>query len=362
MQTNLKTSAVAIEKKVSVWIDLDNAPHVPFFRPIIEELSNRGCNIVLTCRDYSDTVKLLRLYKIPYVQIGKHYGKNPIMKIWGLIVRAVQLFIYIKDHKIDIALSHGSRAQLITASFVVIPSALFYDYEGAKGIPFFDRFIKVNRFIVPEAISNEKLIAQGADLTKYFKYSGIKEDVYLSKFTPDPKALDKLRLDTSKVIIVLRAPASQAHYHNPRADEIYAAIIKRFSTDETVQLILLARTEGQKELARNAYSKGVGMLTIPDDVVNGLDLLWAADAVISGGGTMIREGAGLGVPAYSIFCGPKPDVDSYLESQNMLTFVQDADEVDKIKTVKREKCPDNIRRNNITPILINEILKIKNPG
>jgi predicted glycosyltransferase len=225
-----------------------------------------------------------------------------------------------------------------------------------------DRFIKIHKFIVPESISNDKLRAKGADLSKYYKYKGIKEDVYLSKFQPDPAAIDSLPLDNSKIIIVLRPPAVQAHYHNPRADEIYAAIIKRFATDETVQLILLARTEGQKELARNTYSKGVGTLTIPDDVVNGLDLLWATDVVISGGGTMIREGTGLGVAAYSIFCGPKPDVDSYLESQNMLTFIQDADEVGKIKTVKREKCPGNIRRNNITPILINEILKIRNPG
>ena len=34
-----------------VWIDLDNSPHVPFFRPIIEELNKRGYETLLTARN-----------------------------------------------------------------------------------------------------------------------------------------------------------------------------------------------------------------------------------------------------------------------------------------------------------------------
>ena len=34
-----------------VWIDLDNSPHVPFFKPIIEELNDRGHHVALSARD-----------------------------------------------------------------------------------------------------------------------------------------------------------------------------------------------------------------------------------------------------------------------------------------------------------------------
>ena len=34
-----------------IWIDLDNSPHVPFFRPIISELKGRGCTLIITARD-----------------------------------------------------------------------------------------------------------------------------------------------------------------------------------------------------------------------------------------------------------------------------------------------------------------------
>ena len=43
-----KTAAPAPQK---IWIDLDNTPHVPFFRPIIRELERRGFEVVLTARD-----------------------------------------------------------------------------------------------------------------------------------------------------------------------------------------------------------------------------------------------------------------------------------------------------------------------
>jgi hypothetical protein len=34
-----------------IWIDLDNTPHVPFFKPLIRELDSRGHRVVLTARD-----------------------------------------------------------------------------------------------------------------------------------------------------------------------------------------------------------------------------------------------------------------------------------------------------------------------
>ena len=34
-----------------IWIDLDNSPHVLFFKPIIEELRSLGHEIFITARD-----------------------------------------------------------------------------------------------------------------------------------------------------------------------------------------------------------------------------------------------------------------------------------------------------------------------
>ena len=48
------------KQQLKIWIDLDNSPHVPFFRPIINELKHRGCEVVITSRDCFETTKLLK--------------------------------------------------------------------------------------------------------------------------------------------------------------------------------------------------------------------------------------------------------------------------------------------------------------
>ena len=42
----VKDSAKASMNKRTVWIDIDNSPHVPFFLPIIGELQSRGIELL----------------------------------------------------------------------------------------------------------------------------------------------------------------------------------------------------------------------------------------------------------------------------------------------------------------------------
>ncbi|MDO8426758.1 MAG: DUF354 domain-containing protein, partial [Deltaproteobacteria bacterium] len=41
-----------------IWIDLDNSPHVYFFRPVIRELRMRGHDVVITARECSQVCEL----------------------------------------------------------------------------------------------------------------------------------------------------------------------------------------------------------------------------------------------------------------------------------------------------------------
>jgi uncharacterized protein len=79
---------------------------------------------------------------------------------------------------------------------------------------------------------------------------------------------------------------------------------------------------------------------IPDKVVDGLNLLWHSDLVVSGGGTMNREAAASGVPVYSIFRGKIGAVDRYLSENGRLCLLTSKEDVrDKILVKKRQK-PD----------------------
>lgn len=87
-------------------------------------------------------------------------------------------------------------------------------------------------------------------------------------------------------------------------------------------------------------------IVIPEHVVKGLDLIWASDLVVSGGGTMNREAAALGVPVYSIFRGKIGAIDQDLSDTERLTLIEKVEDVrSKIKLIKRNKSDIFIPRN-----------------
>ena len=69
-----------------------------------------------------------------------------------------------------------------------------------------------------------------------------------------------------------------------------------------------------------------------------MNIIWNSDLVVSGGGTMNREAAAMGVPVYSIFRGPTGAVDRFLSSQGRLVMLENVEQVQtKIKAVRRDK-------------------------
>src|SRR5579862_4496636 len=102
--------------KHKIWIDLDNSPHVPLFVPIIEELTARGYDLLLTARDNAQVLELLEYYHLKCRCYGRHYGKYKPIKALGIGFRALQLAPLILREAPDFALSHGSRTQILLCS------------------------------------------------------------------------------------------------------------------------------------------------------------------------------------------------------------------------------------------------------
>ena len=320
-------------EKKTVWIDLDNSPHVPFFVPIIRELETKGHSIVLTARDTFQVIGLADYNKLNYQKVGRHYGANKLLKVVGTIWRSIQLMNVVIRHKPDVSLSHGSRALLLVSWLIRIPSILIYDYEHAKILP----FIKPSLGIAPEVCANPgeaKRFRRGLSL-----YSGIKEDVYVPFFRPDSSILRQLNVRANEIIATIRPPASEAHYHNPDSDMLFTKVVEFLGHSEGVRMIILPRNEmTQKNLIRTSWPQWCkdGKIVIPDQVVDGLNLMWHSDLVISGGGTMNREAAALGLPVYSIFRGKLGAVDKYLADHGRLVLIESPANVEsQIRVSKR---------------------------
>ena len=316
-----------------VWIDLDNTPHVPFFKPIIEELEKRGHEVFITARDCFQVCGLADLMEVSYQRIGKHYGKNKVMKVAGTVLRSLELYPLISRTRPCLALSHGSRSQIILSKLLGIESVLIMDYEHAQSLI----AIHPSWTMMPDVIvENSKKISY----PNVIAYPGIKEDVYAPDFKPDPSILDELGVAESELLVTIRPPATEAHYHNPASEGLFAAAINLLGTKENVRMLLLPRNERQAAFIRTEWPdlRESGKLIIPDHVVGGLNLIWYSDLVISGGGTMNREAAALGVPVYSIFRGKIGAVDRYLSEQGRLVLLETPHDVEtKILLAKRPK-------------------------
>jgi predicted glycosyltransferase len=334
--------------KYNIWIDLDNSPHVPFFKPIIDELRKRGYRITITARDCFQVIGLADLMNVEYVKIGRHYGKNKILKVAGLLIRSLQLMKTVLNEKPDLALSHGSRSQVLLSAVLKIPSVVIADYE------FTQKVFKSTYVIVPEMIPDSAI--EGC-AKSFFKYPGIKENVYVPDFKPNPSIRKELGVDEEKLLVTVRPPATEAHYHNPESELLFTATIDFLGSQDNTSIVILPRNE-QKQTAwiKSKWSEwcNSGKIIIPEHVVDGLNLIWYSDLVISGGGTMNREAAALEVPVYSIFKGKIGAVDRYLSENGRLILLETVEDIqNKIMLKKRYRtaAPDNLNRMALNKIV-----------
>ena len=342
---------------MKIWIDLDNTPHVPFFKPIIRELERRGHTVMLTARDAFQVCELATVSGLSYIRVGRHYGRNRLLKVWGLGLRSLQLIPFVLREKPVLGFSHGSRSQILLCNLLRIPTAMVMDYEHAQTPP----LVRPRWEIVPEVLAGQNLHCRTRDRIR--TYAGIKEDVYAPGFRPDASLVKRLGLEGSGVIVTVRPPADEAHYHNPDSETFFVAFMKRVCSTAGVKVVLLPRNKKQEADIKKRSPQWFedSSVIIPREAVDGLNLLWHSDLVVSGGGTMNREAAALGVPVYSIFRGKIGAVDRQLQKEGRLTLIERVEDVQKILLRPRDKetLPDLRPRKALQEIVnhVEEILR-----
>jgi predicted glycosyltransferase len=321
-----------MQEKPVVWIDFENAPQVWVLSPIIRHLQEKGHRVHLTARDFSCTVEICQ-YLGYYVEIlgSSGSGRTSITKAGRVLERALRLAIYMMGvrHEVRLALSHGSRSQIIAARLLGIPSVSLDDYE------FSDQSLVrfVNHLLVPFPIPKE---VWGRSASKVIHYPSLKEELYLCGFRPEDNPPDQLA-NTSEIKVLFRPEGRFAHYRSKRSAQLQNAILDHLADQSDVFLVLLPRDTVQAEVLVRFCRQHNIPYWLPDRVLNGPMLIWNVDVVIGGGGTMTREAAVLGVPTYSFFSGQWGAVDRHLEAQGRLVQIAEIVDIRKIVWAKRRE-------------------------
>jgi uncharacterized protein len=314
---------------VRVWIDVSNSPQVPFFRPLIDLLQERGHDVHVTTREYAQTTELLTLHGIAHDVVGpRHGGAGAAGKVRAMGGRLRALRRYARGRGFDVALSHASHELPMVARSLGIPSSYAFDYEFARVQHGFG-CRAARRVVVPDAIPQERLDGLGAHASKVQRYPGLKEEYYLHGFAPDPGVLDALGLDRNRVLVVVRTPPDVSLYHR-EANPLFGDVLERLGRDPTVHAVVLPRTEEQRA---ESAARALPSLLVPEHAVDAQSLVALADLVVSAGGTMNREAVALGVPAYTTFAGELGAVDRMLVDEGRLRLLASAADLDPAKRV-----------------------------
>src|ERR1043166_9221407 len=315
-----------------IWIDLANSPHVPFFNALIPEFVTRGHEVEISARDFAQTVELaVNAGMMPHV-IGRHGGGTFRGKAGNLVGRAASLREWARDRGFDLAVTHNSYAQIAAAAALGIKTVTFMDYEHQPANHL--AFRLASKVIVPRAFPAKELRTYGASMRKVHRYEGIKEDVYLADFEPDPSftnTLYQLGVNDEDVLVVARPPAREALYHRFE-NELFDDLVTSLSSRDRVEIILVPRSEAQRVSFENRKLPG---LIIPAQALDGANLIAFADLVISAGGTMNREAAALGVPAISVYAGEWAAIDEELVREGRLRKLSSRAEIDELVVGKK---------------------------
>lgn len=300
-------------KNKTIWFDFSNPPHVNLFKPLLSHFSNQQYQTFCTAREFVETIGLLNKYQIPFNTFGKHGGGNRIKKAYNLVYR--NLLLLSKVPSFDLSISSSFEAPQVSW------------LKGRKSVVFDDNEIAPNwlyaKFVTkvfyPSIIPKEGWNRVGIKDHKLQPYSGYKEDIYIADYKPDTSFINHLPFD--KYVVV--RPENILAAYVPKGRKSIVPKLLKLLVNKGINVLYLPRYDFDKQ-----YAPKSAKIFIPGKPLNGLDVCYYSDAVLTGAGTFAREAACLGVPSVSFFAGDQLlTVDQKMIENKKMFFTRSADEI-----------------------------------
>ena len=279
-----------------VWIDVSNSPQVPFFRPLIALLEERGHDVDVTTRDYAQTLELLAAARDPRTRSSgrptaarARSGKAramaarlPALRRWArrraLRPRALARVARAPARGALARDPVGVRLRLRVRARPARPRLPRRDARRrARGDP-----------------AGAARPARARERARCVAIPGSKEEYYLARLRARPGAsLDELGLDPERVLVVVRTPPDVSLYHR-HENPLFA---RRAPTGSArIRPCRPSSSRARAEQRAAIAALGLPSLVLPEHAIDAQSLVALADLVVSAGGTMNREAVALGVP------------------------------------------------------------------
>jgi uncharacterized protein len=300
------------------WIDIENPPQVQYLLPFKGAFEAAGADVTVTARDYGFTYALLEERGVEFARVGAHHGAGRLQKVAGALGRARELRAAFRRRPRPAALISAGRGAVLAAWSLRIPSFVFGDYEYTHA-----RMYRLTGSYVayPDVIDRSVQLGRGFRERALIPYRGLKEDITFAGLDLDavPAHTFAGLEDQDVARVLFRPPAEESHYYRDESGNLAMATLEHLAGRDDAVTVYSPRYPRQVEyLSRFSWVREPVVL---ERAVPFLPLLKSVDAVVSGGGTMLREAAYLGVPAYTIFRGAPGAVDRHLEALGRLRVI-----------------------------------------
>jgi predicted glycosyltransferase len=317
-------------KQLTVWIDIENPPQVQYLLPFSHVFEAAGLKTVITARDYGNTVSMLEGAGVHAAVFGTRVGRGRVRKAVAAGQRARELWMFFARTGRPDAVLSASRAALLVAWGLGVPSWVINDYEHVfLGLP---RFTGTTIFF-PDVIDAAVYRTKRLRPEQLIAVKGIKEDLTFAGVDVDAfPPYDTGPVPDGVVRVLFRPPAETSHYYREASSTMARVTLERLARADAL-VVFSPREPGQVALLEGLPWKHKPLTlgrTVPF-----VSLLKSVDLVICSGGTMLREAAYLGIPAYSILQSEIGGVDRWLESIGRAKVIVGPEDLDRIELKRR---------------------------
>jgi uncharacterized protein len=306
-----------------VWIDIDNPPQVQYMLPFRAAFSKAGAEVFVTARAYGITADLISGQGAEARIVGAEFGRSKLWKAVGTLERARGLVAACGAWGRPTAVISSSRAAALAGWWMGISQFALLDYEHVDlGV-----YRQTGCYIIhPDLIPVEFFLERGFRRSRLLPFRGLKEDISFSTVKLAPLQREPQPRKVTRFLI--RPPAEESHYYVSGSGAVTREVLGFLSGRSDVQVLFSPRHPWQR-----SYLEGLQWVLDPvllDHAVPFPGFLREADAMISAGGTMLREAAYVGVPAFSTFQGVAGAVDLHLEAQGRLVFIRSSQDFGRL--------------------------------
>jgi predicted glycosyltransferase len=326
-----------------IWLDILTPKQVHFLGELGQRLEERGHSVFRTIRDYKEVNELVRLKNMTTLSVGKHGGASLDGKLVASANRIQRLAKIIGRLKPDLSIAFASPEAARTAFGLGIPHYTVNDSPHATSVARLTVPLSTKLFS-PSIISKETWKNLGAELDSIIQYDALDPVAWLKTFIPNSSVLGELSLETAQPIVVVRVEEAFASYllgHVSERESITIPIIREIREyDPAIQIVVLPRYREQIQTLKAVFQDQV---RIPQQIIDGPNLLFFASVFIGAGGTMTAEAALLGTPTISCFPRDPTMVDDYLIKKKLINRLKSPKDVFR-KVTQILDDSDEIRR------------------